>query len=227
MKSIWKILVATGVFILIYALTMDISTNEGTINIHLLSRQQNAIILGCGALVAGVILFASIKVRQPAGTDATLTECINSYKPILFRFIRECNRGEKIVMLSTICLLISIATPWFELGSYSTSEGYYIDMPDLAVLLISWSYPIYCFIYRKHAHHLPLIGLSISALWWMLYRYDTITSNNNYFNHSTSVPYTFDIGNGVYIAIFSAAIYIAGSITTSFIMIRRKSLQDL
>ena len=224
MKSIWKILVAIGVLILIYALTMDISTNDRTVNIHLLSRQQNAIILGCGALVAGLILFATIKVRQPSGTDSTLAECINSYRSAIFIFIRECNHGEQIVMLSTLCSFVSIFMPWIELGSYSTSEGVPISTPDLLILLSLWSYPIYCFIYRKRAHHILLMALSTSVFLWMLNEYNDMVIEHNYYNHSTSLRYTVNIGNGVYVAIVAAAVYMAGSVTASFITIRRKIL---
>lgn len=57
-------MIALGVVILTYALNMNISVYRDVVNIDLLYRRQNTIILGGIVFVSGIILFALARIRS-------------------------------------------------------------------------------------------------------------------------------------------------------------------
>lgn len=66
-KTISKILIFIGIGIILVAMVMDTSVSSGyrrVYNIGLMSQQQNMLIIGGIAFIAGIILFAAIKFKQ-------------------------------------------------------------------------------------------------------------------------------------------------------------------
>lgn len=73
MKFAWRALVLLGVAIALIAFNMDttVGTNAGRVhNIGLQSQQQMLLILGGIAILAGVILFAVVKLKQTPEEEA-------------------------------------------------------------------------------------------------------------------------------------------------------------
>lgn len=67
MKIAWKLLVIAGVLLIVIAMSLDttVPTAMGQVhNIGLQAQQQMVLILGCALLLAGVILFGVLKIKQ-------------------------------------------------------------------------------------------------------------------------------------------------------------------
>lgn len=64
-ETIGKMLIALGVVILLYAMSMPVSVGDsGIVNIHLISERQNTLLFGGLMFLAGIILFAVFKMKQ-------------------------------------------------------------------------------------------------------------------------------------------------------------------
>jgi len=65
LQTIGKLLIGIGVVVVIYALIMPVSVgSSGLVNIHLLNERQNTLIIGGLLFIAGIILFATFKIKE-------------------------------------------------------------------------------------------------------------------------------------------------------------------
>ena len=73
MKLAWKLLVGLGALLVFISLGMDttVSTGMGRVhNIGLQNQQQTFLILGCFLFLAGIILFAVLRMKQTSDQEA-------------------------------------------------------------------------------------------------------------------------------------------------------------
>jgi len=65
LQSVGKLLIGIGIVVIIYALIMPVSVgSSGLVNIHLLNERQNTLIIGGLLFIAGIILFATFKIKE-------------------------------------------------------------------------------------------------------------------------------------------------------------------
>lgn len=86
-KTISRLLLAFSVGIIYFAMTMDITVSDGYsrfVNFGLVNDRNNLLMLGCAGFIAGIILFATAKMKQTpeeALTEkAEAEEAINTVK---------------------------------------------------------------------------------------------------------------------------------------------------
>jgi hypothetical protein len=73
MKLAWKVLVGLGVLLVFISLGMDTTVSYGGGRVHnigLQGQQQMFLILGCFLFLAGIILFAVLKMKQTSDQEA-------------------------------------------------------------------------------------------------------------------------------------------------------------
>jgi HAMP domain-containing protein len=73
MKLAWKLLVGLGALLVFISLGMDttVSTGMGRVhNIGLQGQQQTSLILGCFLFLAGIILFAVLRMKETSDQEA-------------------------------------------------------------------------------------------------------------------------------------------------------------
>lgn len=73
MKLAWKVLVGLGVLLVFISLGMDTTVEHDGFRVHnigLHAQQQMFLILGCFMFLAGIILFAVLKMKQTSDQEA-------------------------------------------------------------------------------------------------------------------------------------------------------------
>ena len=65
LSNIAKLTIIFGIAVIIFALNTSVSLGgSNLVNIHLLNRQQNFLILGGIIFISGIILFATFKIKE-------------------------------------------------------------------------------------------------------------------------------------------------------------------
>lgn len=93
-ETIGKILIAAGVIILLYAISMPVSRGGSSIvNIHLISERQNTLLFGGLLFIAGIILFAVFKLKQTKADAETADTLRQERKDSVKSFMAGSDRG--------------------------------------------------------------------------------------------------------------------------------------
>ena len=65
LRTVGKLLITFGVAVVLHALNMPVSIgNSDVINLHLMNERQNTLIIGGLIFIAGIVLFATFKIKQ-------------------------------------------------------------------------------------------------------------------------------------------------------------------
>lgn len=64
-QTVAKLLIAVGLVLTLYALSMPVSNGySGVVNLHLMNQKQNTLIFGGLLFISGIVLFAAFKIKQ-------------------------------------------------------------------------------------------------------------------------------------------------------------------
>ncbi len=156
-ETIGKMLIAAGVVILLYALSMPVTLRDsGIANIHLISERQNTLLFGGFLFLAGIVLFAVFKLKQTKEDVDTADKLLQERKDSVKSFMAGSDRGPLSI---AIRLALGIA-----LGAYSA-----ILLTKLILFTVYW----------RTGYHFPksaeMIVLGVAAIAVIAYAFRKIS----------------------------------------------------
>jgi hypothetical protein len=129
LQTVAKLMIAIGVAVVLYSLSMPVSIGySDVVNIHLMNERQNTLIIGGLMFIAGIVLFATFKVKQTkeeaeeAAADAVKNRQFQKEK---VEYVGKQIRSKAkpiLISVGTLVMLVIAISVWQDASNASQAK---------------------------------------------------------------------------------------------------------
>jgi NADH:ubiquinone oxidoreductase subunit 6 (subunit J) len=129
LQTVAKLMIAIGVAVVLYALSMPVSIGYSeVVNIHLMNERQNTLIIGGLMFIAGIVLFATYKVKQTKEeANAAIADAVKTrqfQKEKVEQVGKQIRSKAKPILISvgTLVMLVIAISVWQDASNASQAK---------------------------------------------------------------------------------------------------------